>query len=70
MEQLYDMATRIPIRRLGFNHPGIVPGAPADLVVLDAPDVPEAFRTHEPPRWVISRGNIIDSARMKELATS
>ena len=35
MELLYDMATKIPIRRLGYEHPGIVPGAPADLVVFD-----------------------------------
>ncbi len=68
MEQLYDMATKIPARLMGIDHPGIVPGAPADLVVLNAPSVAEALRTHEPPRWVISRGRIIDSKQMEKLA--
>ena len=56
MKQLYDMITKISLRRLGVNRPGIVPGAPADLVVLDAANVQEALRIHEPPKWVISRG--------------
>lgn len=68
MEQLYDMATVIPIRRLGYDHPGIVPGAPADLVVLNAPNVLEALRYHEPPKYVISRGRLVDSAKMRALA--
>lgn len=68
MELLYDMATKIPIRRLGYEHPGIVPGAPADLVVLNAPNVLEALRYHEPPKYVVSRGRLVDAAKMRALA--
>ncbi len=68
METLFDMATTIPAHRLGINHPGIVPDASADLVVLAAPNVLEALRTHEAPRYVISQGRLVDSQKMRELA--
>jgi len=68
METLYDMATVLPTRRLRIDHPGIVPGAPADLVVLAAPTVPEALRSHEAPKAVVSQGRLVDAAKMKDLA--
>jgi hypothetical protein len=43
-------------------------GAPANLVVLDAPNVLEALREHRAPRFVISHGTLIDQTRMKSIA--
>jgi hypothetical protein len=54
MEVLYDMITRIPIHRLGIKHPGVIAGAPADLVILGKPNMIEALRFHQPPQRVIS----------------
>jgi len=68
METLYAMATTIPTRCLRIDHPGIIPGAPADLVVLAAPSVLEALRTHDAPKYVVSQGRLVDTSRMKELA--
>lgn len=68
MEILYDMATTIPIRRLQIKHPGIIKGAPGDLVVLNAPSILEALRTHEAPKFVVSRGQLVDTERMKDIA--
>ena len=70
MEILYDMATILPIRRLGIHHPGIKAGASADLVILGKIDILEALRFHMPPRWVISRGKLVDSEKMVRLAES
>jgi cytosine deaminase len=68
METLYDMATSLPTRCLRIAHPGIVAGAPADLVVLAAPSVLEALRAHAAPQYVVSQGRLVDASRMKELA--
>lgn len=68
METLFDMVTTVPTRRLGIQHPGIVPGAPADLVILGKPDLVEALRFHQPPQWVISRGKLVDTAKMEEMS--
>jgi cytosine/creatinine deaminase len=68
METLYDMATIIPTRRMRIEHPGIIPGAPADLVVLAARSVLEALRWHEAPKHVVSRGQVVDTAKMRQLA--
>jgi cytosine/adenosine deaminase-related metal-dependent hydrolase len=42
-------------------------GAPAHLVVLDAPTVREAFRNHDAPRLVISHGHVITPERIAAL---
>ena len=68
IETLYDMASTIPTRCLHIDHPGIQPGAPADLVVLGKSNVLEALRWHEAPQYVISRGRLIDLERMREIA--
>ncbi len=68
METLYDMATVIPTRRLRIEHPGIISGAPADLVVLAAPNVLEALRWHDAPKHVVSRGQVVDAVQMRRLA--
>ena len=68
MEVLYDMISGTPTRRLGITHPGITAGAPADLVILGKPDLIEALRFHLPPKWVISKGKLVDSAKMETLS--
>jgi hypothetical protein len=42
--------------------------APANLAVLDAPDVLEALREHAAPVAVVSGGRLVDQARMRELS--
>jgi len=42
-------------------------GAPANLVVLDQPNVLEALRFHERPTHVISHGNLIDQVMMDKI---
>jgi cytosine deaminase len=70
METLYDMVTTTPSRLLHREHPGILPGATADLVVLSAPSVLEALRTHEMPRYVISRGRLVDTEHFRAMAAA
>jgi len=68
METLYDMITVRPAQAMNLAGFGLTVGAPAHLVVLDAPDVVEALRFHAPPRAVISHGRVVDLPRMRELA--
>lgn len=56
MERLYDMITVDAARAIGLSDHRIEVGGAADLVVLDAPDVPEALREHAAPRHVIRNG--------------
>jgi cytosine deaminase len=64
METLYDMITGHAARAIGLREHGLRVGAPANLVVLDAPNVLEALRSHAPPVHVISRGRLVDRERM------
>jgi len=59
MERLYDMITLDAARAIGLRDHRLGVGAPADLVVLDAPDVLEALREHAPPRYVIRQGRLL-----------
>lgn len=68
IEKLYDMITVDGAKAINLVGFGIVPGATANLVVLDCPDVVEALRYHAPPRHVISNGKIVDQAHMRMLA--
>jgi cytosine deaminase len=70
METLYDMITRHAARAIGLRGDGVVVGAPAHLVVLDAPNVREALREHAAPAHVISFGRLVDQAAMRALATN
>jgi cytosine deaminase len=38
---------------------GLIPGARADLVVLDAERPADALREQAPRRWVVRRGQIV-----------
>jgi cytosine deaminase len=68
METLYDMITVNPARALHIADFEIAVGAPANLVVLDRPDLGEALRYHGRPRAVISHGHRVNLDRMREMA--
>lgn len=67
METLYDMVTTNPAKAIGLKDFALKVGAPANLVVLDQPNVLEALRFHEKPACVISQGKIIDQGLMDKI---
>ncbi len=67
MEVLYNMVTTNAARAIGLKDFEIKEGAPANLVVLDQPNVLEALRFHEKPLYVISHGKLVDQAKMDML---
>lgn len=69
METLYDMITVNPAKALNIADFAIAVGAPANIVVLDQPDVGEALRFHGRPRAVISHGRLVNLQQMSELAS-
>ena len=60
METLYDMVTTRAAHAINVQQHKLEVGAPANLVVLEAPDVLEALREHAPPLTVISHGKLLD----------
>jgi cytosine/creatinine deaminase len=68
MEVLYDMITNWGAKAMGLEYFGLAPGCLANLVVLDVPDVLEAFRYHRAPVHVISHGRLVDTKQMAALA--
>jgi cytosine/creatinine deaminase len=69
VEKLYDMITVDAAAAINLGRFGLAEGAPANLVVLDRPDVIEALRFHAAPAHVVSNGRIVDQARMRALAS-
>jgi cytosine deaminase len=59
METLYEMITTRAFRAMGLPEIELKVGAPAHLVILDAPTVREALRNHAAPLHVISHGRVI-----------
>lgn len=59
MELIYDMLTWQAATVLGLPNKRLAPGSVADLVVLHAPNVAEALRFHEAPRYVIHGGQLV-----------
>ncbi|MDH3943581.1 MAG: amidohydrolase family protein [Anaerolineae bacterium] len=59
METLYGMVTTEAAKAMGIGDFELMPGAPANLVVLEEINVLEALRTHLPPRHVISHGKLL-----------
>jgi len=59
MEQIYDMITWQAARVLGHADRRLEVGSVANLVVLDAPNIVEALRTHAAPSHVIHRGRLV-----------
>jgi cytosine deaminase len=68
LETLYDMVTLNAARAMNVQDHALKIGAPANFVVLAAPNVLEALREHHAPLYVISHGRLIDRARMQAVA--
>ena len=68
MDTLYEMLTTRPAQAIGVRDHALKVGAPANVVVLDAPDALEALREHAPPLVVISHGRVVDQPRMRDLS--
>jgi cytosine deaminase len=68
LETLYEMITVQAARAMNINDHALKVGAPANLVVLVAPNVLEALREHHAPLHVISHGRLVDRARLERLA--
>lgn len=70
LETLYNMVTVDAARAMNVQEHGLKVGAPANLVVLTAPNVLEALREHAAPLSVISSGVLVDRGRMQSVARS
>jgi len=68
IENLYDMITVNAARAMNLGDHIVRVGAPANLVVLQAPNVLEALREHTAPAHVIRDGELIDLDRMRRIA--
>jgi cytosine deaminase len=66
MEGLYDMVTTHAARAIGLPDFELKVGAPANIVILDEPNVLEALRSHRAPAHVISHGKLIDLKAVKQ----
>jgi cytosine deaminase len=60
MDVLYDMITTEAAKAIGLKDFEIKVGAPANLVILEVPNVREALRYHRPPVHVISHGALLE----------
>ena len=67
IETLYDMITINAARAMNVRAHSLKIGAPANLVVLNAPNVLEALREHAAPLQVISNGKPVDRAKMEAI---
>jgi cytosine deaminase len=59
LRRLMDMITVNPARALGLDGYGLVEGAPANLVVFDAPSEMDALRLLPRRRLVLRRGRVV-----------
>jgi cytosine deaminase len=69
METLYDMITTKAAKAIGLQNFRLEVGAPANLVVLNQPNVLEALRNHEPPIYVIKDGRLVDQKLVESINT-
>jgi cytosine deaminase len=69
METLYDMVTTDSAKAIGLVDFSIKIGSPANLVVLDEPNVLEALRNHAPPAYVISHGKLVDQGKVEQIGS-
>jgi cytosine deaminase len=69
MHTLYDMVTTKAARAIGLKDFELKVGAPANLVVLDEPNVLEALRNHAAPAHLISHGNLVDQGAVEKIGT-
>jgi cytosine deaminase len=68
IDTLHEMITARAATAMNLKGYGLEAGAPANLVVLDHPNVTEALRFHTAPSAVISHGRLVDAERMRDLA--
>ncbi len=68
LNTLYDMVTVSAARCIGLKDFRINVGAPANLVVLNQPNVVEALRFHEAPAYTISHGKLVDAEKYRQIA--
>ncbi|MDR0993682.1 MAG: amidohydrolase family protein [Verrucomicrobiota bacterium] len=66
METLYDMITINPAKCINLPNFGLKEKGNANLVVLDAKNVCEAFRYHKAPMHVISHGKLLKASHLKD----
>jgi cytosine deaminase len=67
IETLYDMITVNAARAMNLKDHALKISAPANLVILESPNVLEALREHAAPRHVISHGKLIDREKMQAI---
>ena len=67
MEALYDMVTTDAAKAIGLEDFNLQVDAPANLVVLDEPNVLEALRNHAAPAYVISHGALVDQDEVEQI---
>jgi cytosine/creatinine deaminase len=65
---LYKMVTVNAARCIGLKDFQIKVGAPANLVVLNQPNVIEALRFHEAPAYIVSHGKLVDTEKYRPIA--
>ena len=65
---LHEMITTRAARAMNLQGYGLAAGCRANLVVLNQADLTDVLRFHEPPRVVISHGQVVDMSRMRQLA--
>jgi len=70
LELLYNMITINAAQAMNINNYSLKIGNPANLVVLTAPNVLDVLREHAAPLYVISRGKLVDRARMEAIAST
>lgn len=66
MEVIYDMITKNGAKCMNIPNYGIEKGKDANLVILDAPSIYQAFHYHKAPWAVISHGALLDKAKLLE----
>jgi cytosine deaminase len=67
-ELLYDMITVNPAKIMRIHGYGLQVGNPADLVVLNATDLREAFVYHSEPLYVIRNGIVSCETRLNRIS--
>ena len=68
LNTLYDMVTVNAARCIGLKDFQINVSAPANLVVLNQPNVIEALRFHEAPAFTVSHGKLLDTEKYRQIA--
>ena len=70
MRQCFEAITTTPARILGLPAQGITPGAPADMVLLQARDTVEAIRLRATRLMVFKRGQVLATTPAKVASLS